>query len=134
MAALALMIKRSIGKVANETAERIEQDDAHASYCSQRVKEDGLIDWNLPGWIVHRLVRASTRPYPGAYTWAGNEEIIVWDGEVESSCRYWGVPGQVQYLENGMPAVQCGDRTRLVVKDCSCVRAHEFKVGERWGR
>ncbi len=43
-----------------------EQNHPEATYCGQRIPEDGLIDWTRPALAVHNFIRAQTYPYPGA--------------------------------------------------------------------
>jgi methionyl-tRNA formyltransferase len=62
------------------------QDDALATEWPGRKPEDGQI--NLKG-SVHEaecLVRAVTRPYPGAYLVRNDKKIIVWSAEVSARC------------------------------------------------
>ena len=47
------------------------QDDIRATYTRMEVKEDGLLDWNLPAIVLWRRVRAY-QPWPGCYfDWKG---------------------------------------------------------------
>ena len=39
---------------------------------------DGIIDWETRAHYLHDWVRAQTRPYPGAFTWLGDEKVVVW--------------------------------------------------------
>lgn len=52
------------------------------SYFGGRKPEDGRIDWNRPAAEIYNLVRAVTRPYPGAFAYLSSEKILVW----------WAVP------------------------------------------
>ncbi len=56
------------------------QGDGEASYYPKRRPEDGEIQWRLPATQVDRLVRAVTRPFPGAFTWQGEQRINIWEG------------------------------------------------------
>ena len=47
-------------------------------YLPQRVKEDGKIDWNRNAFDINNMIRALTKPYPGAYTTYGGEEFFIW--------------------------------------------------------
>jgi len=71
------------------------QNDELASYNGRRSPGDGLIDWYKPAKDICRLIRAASRPHPGAYTYAKNEKLIVWRAEVENSLQIRGVVGQV---------------------------------------
>ena len=39
---------------------------------------DGIIDWETRAPYLDDWVRAQTRPYPGAFTFLGDEKVIVW--------------------------------------------------------
>jgi len=39
---------------------------------------DGRIDWSRPALEIYNLVRAVTRPYPGAFTELSGEKFTVW--------------------------------------------------------
>lgn len=86
------------------------QDEAQASYFGRRSPEDGLIDWRAPAAEIHRLVRAAGRPYPGAYTYAGDAKVVVWRSEVETEPRHRGAIGRIVAINPaGAPLVQTGD-------------------------
>lgn len=137
MTALQTMLLRSIDSVAVGNGKRVEQDESCATWCSQRVREDGKIDWTLPGCQIDRLVRASTHPYPGAYARVGWSEVTIWEAAVEYTLRYSGIPGQVQWVRDGKVGIMCGDGvSQLVVSVVECnsrlLRASAFfKVGMR---
>jgi len=48
------------------------------SYFGGRKPEDGRIDWTRPAVEIYNLVRAVTRPYPGAFTYVSGEKLLVW--------------------------------------------------------
>ena len=60
------------------TAPRIPQDPSRASSWPKRSPADGIIDWETRAPYVYDWVRAQTRPYPGAFTFLGDEKVIVW--------------------------------------------------------
>ena len=62
--------------------ETIPQDNTFASYFGGRGPADGEIDWQLPATRIHNLVRAVTRPYPGAFSHLGNRKCLFWQVEV----------------------------------------------------
>ena len=58
---------------------RQKQDLKAGSYYGGRRPEDGRIDWQKPADKIYNLIRAVTRPYPGAYALIeNNEKIIIW--------------------------------------------------------
>ncbi len=63
-------------------APRQPQDHRQASYFGGRKPADGEIDWSRRAAEVYNLVRAVTRPYPGAFTRMGDRKLMVWSGAV----------------------------------------------------
>jgi methionyl-tRNA formyltransferase len=61
---------------------RGEQQTGQPSFSLHREREDGRINWHDDADAVHRLIRATTHPYPGAFTTLDGEEIIIWSAEV----------------------------------------------------
>ncbi len=51
---------------------------AKGSYFGGRRPEDGRIDWTRPAVAIYNLVRAVTRPYPGAFSVLAGERLLVW--------------------------------------------------------
>lgn len=45
----------------------------------RRRPADGLIDWNTPGQDIYNMVRALTRPYPGAFAELSGNTYTVWN-------------------------------------------------------
>jgi methionyl-tRNA formyltransferase len=75
------------------------------SYNFVRRPQDGFIDWSKSAEEIDRLVRASTRPYPGAFTaykrrnespW---EKLILWSSDIATPggrlASFRALPGQV---------------------------------------
>jgi methionyl-tRNA formyltransferase len=44
----------------------------------KRTTKDGLIDWNKSIEEIYALIRAVSKPYPGAYTFYEGKKIIIW--------------------------------------------------------
>lgn len=63
--------------------------------CYPRLPQDGLIDWAKPAVDVSRLVRATSRPYPGAFSYLGDRRVVVWRARVAPETAFLAVPGHV---------------------------------------
>lgn len=48
------------------------------SYFGRRRPEDGRIDWSKRAVEIHNLVRAVTRPYPGAFAFLCGDRCTIW--------------------------------------------------------
>jgi methionyl-tRNA formyltransferase len=87
---------------------RRRQDESQATYTSKRTKQDGLIDWTKPAEEVWTLIRATTRPYPGAFTFYRERPLTIWSADLIELSNHIAMPGQVATLEPRGPIVQCG--------------------------
>ncbi len=81
------------------------------SYALQRRPEDGAIDWTRSAQDIERLVRATTRPYPGAYSTFDGQRVSIWRGvHLRQAPNVLGAPGQIARLpEIATPCVVTGD-------------------------
>ena len=57
------------------------QDVKRASAWPKRTPADGIIDWDTRAPYLDDWVRAQTRPYPGAFTYLGDEKLVVWQAQ-----------------------------------------------------
>lgn len=58
------------------------QDESLATYWEGRTPEDGLLNENMTVNQAATLVRATTKPYPGAFKIEDGSKIIIWQGEI----------------------------------------------------
>jgi UDP-4-amino-4-deoxy-L-arabinose formyltransferase / UDP-glucuronic acid dehydrogenase (UDP-4-keto-hexauronic acid decarboxylating) len=85
IAAAGPMLDEAIPALIQGAAKRLPQDHSKASYFGGRKPADGLIDWNKSATEVRNLIRAVTRPYPGAFTCIGDRKLLIWSAaRVES--------------------------------------------------
>lgn len=77
--------------------------------CYPRRPEDGLINWDRPAEEIDRLVRASGRPFAGAFTFLeGRERLTVWSTRPLLLAEpFLAIPGQIAYIDAGDPIVAC---------------------------
>jgi len=55
----------------------IPQDNSKATYFKKREPKDGRIDWNWQKERIRNWVRAQAFPYPGAFTYSDESQIII---------------------------------------------------------
>ena len=99
VAAASEMLKDCLPQIKAGTAERKPQNNAEATYFGRRKPEDGAIDWHLSASVINNLVRAVTRPYPGAFTYRGQRKITVWDATPVATPKAAQTPGTVLSLD-----------------------------------
>jgi UDP-4-amino-4-deoxy-L-arabinose formyltransferase/UDP-glucuronic acid dehydrogenase (UDP-4-keto-hexauronic acid decarboxylating) len=76
------LLEELLPRIARGNIPRRPNDIARGSYFGGRKREDGRIDWSRPAVEIYNLVRAVTRPYPGAFTELEGDPLTVW----------WAVP------------------------------------------
>ena len=92
-------------KILKGIAPRTPQDPSKASYYGGRKPADGEIDWQKEARQVRNLVRAVTRPYPGAFSFAGDRKCLVWS--VQTLAENGGLkPGTI--LSTAPLVIACG--------------------------
>jgi len=89
------LLDDKLSDILNGATQGSPQKNADASYFGRRTAADGEIDWRASAVDIRNLVRAVTRPYPGAFTHRGNSEITIWDAEVLNSIRQTEEPGTI---------------------------------------
>lgn len=76
------MLLRSLPALVSGTLKYVSQQ-GEPSYYPKRTPEDGLIDWeNMDVFAIYNLIRATTRPYPGAYGQLGQQQCRIWRARV----------------------------------------------------
>lgn len=82
VAAANLVLDEAVPALVKGKAKRVKQDSAKASYFGGRKPADGAIDWTKTAKEVRNLVRAVSRPYPGAFTQVGDRKLLIWSATV----------------------------------------------------
>ena len=92
------MFDDAIKVVQNNDIKLIKQSEKYNDTlrCFPRIPEDSEIDWNQTACFIDRLIRASSEPFNGAYTFLKGQKIIIWRARIESyNFKYLANPGQV---------------------------------------
>jgi methionyl-tRNA formyltransferase len=107
------------------SAPRVAQDEGRSSWWHKRVARDALIDWHMRASRVDEWVRAHTRPFGGAFTFAGDRKLTIWGAEWVSETGSSTPPGTVCGTYRGGAVVQCG-AGELLIKEAELdgVRLH----------
>jgi len=74
-----IMLDECLPQIKAGTSSRFPQDHSRSSYYGRRTPKDGAINWKQPATTIVNLVRAVTRPYPGAFTFRGQQKIFIWE-------------------------------------------------------
>ncbi|KXU32795.1 MULTISPECIES: formyltransferase family protein [unclassified Sphingobium] len=120
MRALAVMLDRALERIAAGEMPRMVQDESCATWAARRTPADGLIDWRRPAGDILRLIRATGRPYPGAFTRLGGADLRIWAAAPsDMGGRHAALPGQVVARTADGFTVLCGQATALIVTQWS---------------
>ena len=123
------LIREFVPQLLTRSAPRWPQDPSRASFWPRRKPADGIIDWETRAPYLYDWVRAQTRPYPGAFTFLGDEKVVVWRARpVELHAA--APAGTI--VANGPhgPVVACGEGA-LLLEEVETGR--ELSVGTRLG-
>lgn len=124
------LTRELVPQLLTRSAPRTPQDPIRASAWHERVPTDGIIDWETRARYLGDWVRAQTRPYPGAFTFLGNEKVIVWHARAVELAEPAPAGTIVEIASEG-PVVACGEGG-LVLEEIQ-TSAEAFVVGAQLG-
>jgi methionyl-tRNA formyltransferase len=107
--ALGQMIKELLPLLINGEAKATVQSDKGVSYCARRTAVDSLIDWRAGRESIDRLIRASSPPYAGAFTFTRKRKVLIWEAELWQQRTFHAAEGQIVDYVDGDPIVNCGN-------------------------
>lgn len=113
------------------SAKMVPQSNEGATYYPKRSEEDGLIYWEDSTDEIYNLVRAVTKPFPGAFSYIDNDpnlKIYIWDAQpFDTKLTYDAKPGEiVEVFYNGMFVVKTRDTTIIVTES----EGHNFTAND----
>ncbi|HEV7643632.1 MAG TPA: formyltransferase family protein [Pyrinomonadaceae bacterium] len=87
----------------NDTLELKTQDGSRATIWEGRTPDDGRITWGMTVEQVDRLVRATTRPYPGAFVKKEDGSVLrIWSGRISDIDHTIADRSELVELSNGI--------------------------------
>jgi methionyl-tRNA formyltransferase len=107
------LVRRFVPALLDGTAPHVPQDARRASAWPRRTPADGIVDWTTRAPFLDAWVRAQTRPYPGAFTWLGDERVVLWRGRALAEPGREPVGTVVGHAPGGV-VVRCGDGALLL--------------------
>jgi methionyl-tRNA formyltransferase len=124
------LVRELVPQLLSRNAPRSRQDPSRASSWPKRVPADGIIDWETRAPYLYDWVRAQTRPYPGAFTYFGDDKVIVWGARpIELAAE--APAGTIVDVSADGPVVACGEGGLLLEEIQT--EAGELVVGARLG-
>lgn len=108
----------------------VPQDEALASWYGKRTPLDGIINWNNSAENIDLLIKASTDPYPGAYTFLNEKKVIIYKSRIEKNIPIKGIVGRVLLIKEKQYLIQCGNGLLWVY---DIIGTNDLKVGDKLG-
>ncbi|MCY4018846.1 MAG: methionyl-tRNA formyltransferase [Chloroflexi bacterium] len=98
------IVRDNFSSLLSGNFEKRPQNHEEATYTCKWTPEDGLIDWNDTSRAVFDLIRATSQPYPGAFTYLNNRKLMIWSAELPASPRQYvsSAPGRVVEIRHNV--------------------------------
>lgn len=107
------------------------QNDKKATFLLVRRPGDGRIDFGNDAKDILKLIRATSKPYPGAFGKYKGEKVVFWKAEHVRKTRYIGQLGQVALVEEDSMTIVC--RNGLIkITDFEHNNNIEIKAGHKF--
>ena len=120
-------VNRFIPKLKDGTLKTIPQKSQHTNYWRKRSKKDGIIDWRMSSNTINNLIRALTKPYPGASFFYKEKEYKVWQSRIEKIDSPNIEPGKVLKFDHKQILIKTGDHA---IELLSVEPSLDLKIGD----
>jgi methionyl-tRNA formyltransferase len=132
--ATALAVSQMFQLVEADRLRPVPQASTDASCLLRRVPADGLIDFAEPGEHIERLIRAVSKPFPGAYSYYEGRRVTFWRGHQQQlSIATYGRPGQIINVDDEGVHVLLTSSSELVITDFDIDEPTHFRPGHCFG-
>ncbi len=123
---------RAIDKIENGyMGEEQTKDPQKALRCYPRIPEDSIIDWGWACEEIVKVVRATSFPFQGAYTFYGNLKIHILKCEKENyECPCYVCAGQIIMVNKESGIVKVAASDGVIVLDTVFVQGKEFRAAD----
>lgn len=90
------LYEEALEKLRQDPTFCLEKGTIHGLRCYPRLPEDSQINWLSDAVSINRLVRASSHPYKGAFSYLDGKKIIIWKAAVYPAVdKFLAVPGHI---------------------------------------
>lgn len=123
-----LCLHRTLPELIAGKAEHRLQDLSQGAYFGGRKAEDGRIDWLQNARQIHNLVRAVTRPYPGAFSDLPSGRLVLWRTRVIDDTPVNSTSGKIRWRAGRIEILPVGGGLLQVLEAEFCgspLNAHD---------
>ena len=90
------LYEEALEKLRQDPTFCLEKGTIHGLRCYPRLPEDSQINWLSDAVNISRLVRASSHPYKGAFSYLDGKKIIIWKAAVYPAVdKFLAIPGHI---------------------------------------
>ena len=107
-------IREIIFKMKKNKLYSFPQKNSQSKYCKKRSEIDGKIDWRMSADNINNLVKALTKPYPGAYFLLKEKKIIIWKSKVINLNTRNFEPGKIIEFNKHL-VIKCGSKALKII-------------------
>ncbi len=122
-----LLVETIVG-LQTGTISPIPQDDSQATLAPMLKKEDGALDWRSEAAALANRIRGLT-PWPGAYTYYGEERWQIWRAQPDYPGCASAEPGTILEVSKEMIRIACG-KGSLVLQELQPASGKRLTIGQ----
>ncbi len=113
------LITKNFDTLISGTAKLTPQNHDDATFTCKWTPADALIDWTVSSQSIYNLIRATTRPYPGAFCYFEGRKLTIWSAELQDKPRSYiaRVPGRVAEIYKDVGTVILTGDSTILLKD-----------------
>ncbi len=117
------MIRDYFASLLSGNVKKKPQNHKEATFTCKWTPMDGEINWRGSSQSVFNLIRATGKPYPGAFTYLDNRKLTVWTAELPSPPRRYvsPAPGRVVEIQHGIGSLV------LTAEGCILLKKVQFE-------
>lgn len=106
------LLEQTLPAIKHGNILEIAQRENEATCFGRRTPEDSFLEWHKPASVLHNMVRAVADPWPGAFSYVGNQKFTVWSSRVHPHASK-AQPGSV--ISVAPLLIACGDGALEIV-------------------